>query len=750
MASVKTPLDPIEIGGIRYQLQYKGPDVTEEGRQKLTQIAARQLQAVYAKNPDLSPLDISRITQRNVSYKSGIIKPKDPAEWAEVRTVLQEESVEIEIPDGNDINDPDDQILKEHRGRVTFNTVEEPHYLDGIQYDRIPMLEGENRADYIRRVTRNLAGSEYDPAKAKTRDSLVGVAMSSVKQKNYQMHIELLDHMRNFFGREYFTSSEILAHNGLTPGSCASSFNRYAGVLNQVTLMRSIEADDLSVDCLAGRVYNLESAEDMTRFAFLSQMNLYRHKDTAPALAAKAQGIRLLANGEFEFEFAVQSLLPMIPGGERNMFLQEAEGYRLLEEKYRNQPLLIQDPQDPAKVYRVYIRPIPIAAEQFNYMNTLEKILPDALSGKLDAQEQTRHADEMLFQRTAEKLPSYNIVRQTQINDTIYFLKSGELKPWQEALARAYLCHLLDIPIIFHCKSSVDRTNAIVAPVTAMKQWIRSGKEIPKRGLRYAIFDLAKVKYDVIDEAGKRKLNPKTNRPYVFYPFKELVAYNMHKGLKITKSSRGKYGYKYNRGAAQHPGLQDLLPSRYLVKRSRLDRWVMTNLKAAGLIVAGMAAYLIPPIVFQILATIGLLVTLGLKSVYHKARSWIKGIPNKDKSGRKLAKKLEKIWPQYKLWTKGKKLKAVETTIGLFCPALILATGYSISKYCTVRPKWWGAKALVYGLGTPLWAPLKLIANARKPFVIRQIKERYTKVAAHSLLHGQADFDLFDLENSDS
>lgn len=741
MIKVSTELDPIQVGGVNYRLKFKGPDVSEEARQKLTQVAARQLQAAFAQNPDLSPFDIARITKRAIFTKDDGKTPKNPAEWEEVRSILEEGTVKIAIPDAEKVNDPEDPIFKEDRARVTFRNIDKPHYLDGIDYPRTPRLPGESDADFHRRVTKRLAGPDYDPAKAKTRDTLIGIAMSDVERQNYEMTIELQEDMQNFFGGpRSFTSSEIVARNGLIPKSVASSFNRYVDAYNEVTLMRSIEAEDGSVDCLAGRVYNLKTAEDMVRFSFLSEMNLFRNPDSA----AKAQGITEGPNGEYEFEFAVQSLLPMMHGGERRMFDKEVEGYRQLLEEYRDKPLLITDPEN-GTVYPVRIRPVPIAASQFNYMNTAEKILPEALSGELDAQEQTRAADEMLFQRAEAKLPSYNIVRQTQIKDTIFFLRSGTLNPWQELLARGYLCHLLDIPIIIHCKSCVDRTNVNAALVTAMKQWIRTGKEIPRKDGRYAVFMLNTVKFD------QKTLEGSEEPSKTFYPFRELFAYNLHKGVKITEFSRGAKGYKFNRGPAQHPALQDLLPLRYLAKPANWKkRWIVTNLKAAGLIVGGVLAYFVPPIVFQILGTLGAIIALGLKGTYQKLRSWVKGIPNKDKSFSKLGKTLEKIWPQYKIAKNGKVLKAIGATIGAFIPAIVYATGYSIYKYCKVRPKWWVAKAIVYGLGTPITAPLKLLANARNPFAIRQIKEKYTKAVTHSLLYGMKNVDLFDLESSDS
>ena len=47
-----------------------------------------------------------------------------------------------------------------------------------------------------------------------------------------------------------------------------------------------------------------------------------------------------------------------------------------------------------------------------------------------------------------------------------------------ELFCRALLLHLLDLPVVYHCKSSIDRTSIFVALHVALKQWCALGLPI--------------------------------------------------------------------------------------------------------------------------------------------------------------------------------------------------------------------------------------------------------------------------------
>jgi hypothetical protein len=372
---------------------------------------------------------------------------------------------------------------------------------------------------------------------------MLGVRMGMAPRKNYEMQVTLQGKMRDFFGRDSFVSREVLAKNSpIVDGAVTSSFNRMA---DTVQLLRKVEAETGESEYYTGRVDTLAKAKEEVSFLFLAEWELYKNLKTRPL----AKGISIdPVTKQIQFQFAVQSLLSMaahIPKAknERKMFLKEKESYKSLVKKG---PLRIAG-------LNVHLRPIPIAANQFNFMNSLEAFLPDCLSGKRDADKATEEADARLIQLASEH-PSSKMIQ-----DTIAQLKNKNLKSWELILNRAFLCHLLRIPLIVHCKSSVDRTSVAGAMITAMHQWIRSGKEIP-----HAIQEIVREKVDD------------------FEPFKELFALALYKGQKIAEFSRAAPWFKFEHGRWQHPALQDLLPADYLEKVRSSNIFPSYEIKKGG------------------------------------------------------------------------------------------------------------------------------------------------------------------------
>ncbi len=313
-------------------------------------------------------------------------------------------------------------------------------------------------------------------------------------------------------------------------------------------------------------------------------------------------------------------------------------------------------------------------------------MLPQVLSGEHDARVEADKADKALFELAQEKMDALpnGSEEKKWIADTVYFLKNKEqLKPWQEIMARAFLMHLVNIPLVVHCKSCVDRTNVVNAMVTAMKQWLRSGQEIPEIEGRAAIFEM--VNRSITAASGE-----------IVYPFKELFAFNMHKGLKISELARGHKGYRYHRGFQQHPVLVDLLPARYLRKNPApgfFKRWVVP-----------IAAAILPPLVLQVLATVGLAIKgAGLK-------------------------KIGKVWqPQKYLWKKSKILTVVQSILFLLPLQFIL----------------WGAAIVTSLIRTPLspkkigeslLMPAKFIWNAGQLYPEKSLDEGHELVGPREFL----------------
>jgi hypothetical protein len=524
----------------------------------------------YARNSDTP---IGRITPTEIFNKNGAKIGETSKEFRDkFRSIVQKgriEKLSEGLSEGEvaEVNRPEPGLLIDGVAVVSFVNMRSRHYLDGIAYPRNERLPGESRESHIHRITHTLGREKYDKKKSKTRDTLLGVAQSLVPRRNYRMKVTLDEELQAFFERKkQFTTTEVFAKNGYVDGAVVSSFNRYA---ERVTLMRAVEAEDGSIDWLAGRVSNLETAQSMASFAFLSQIN---------APERERQGIQENEDGTYDFYFMAQSLLPMFGGSETKMVEKEIEAYEELASL--KESMTITDPKDSSKTYQVRFRPLPVATSQFNWAQSLEKVLPAAISGENAARKASAKADDALikFSETVNKTERAKAlgldltVYQEMVDNTIYFLEEGKkgLKHYEELMARSFLCHLLGIPQIVHCKSCVDRTNIAGALITAMKQWMRTDKEIPKRDGLYAIFDL-----------------PKQNNEVGTQPFRELVSFSLHRGLKLTELSRGSKGYKWAghrlvETLTLNPALVDILPLRY-INIKPTNSWPVVAAKVAAI-----------------------------------------------------------------------------------------------------------------------------------------------------------------------
>lgn len=708
-------------GPLRLDLHWR--DVKNEGAKKVAELASSLIRQRVEQEAGLPAARVAKVTKDGfIGHDGAVLVPMQQGDWAKMRQALiKARAKDPHIPDPTGPNIPEEPLHKAGRASVAFQNIAASHYLDGIPYSRKPRLDGESDTAYIRRLTRELAGDEYDPASSKTRDSLNGMAQSIVPRQHYEMTIQPEGHMAEFLGREEpFVSREIFARNGYVDGAVTSSFLRFA---DRPTLLRAIEAEDGSIDIIPGRASNLATATEIGKFAFLSQMNLLRD----PEKAHLAEGIERVGN-EYVFEFLPQSLLPMYGGAEKKMFQKLQKAY----EELAKEPVDITDPANPALVYRVRFRPLPAAASQFNYANTLEEALPGAVSGEFAARDTTIKSDKALFRKVdtmseefiARRAARFGVDRGRFLElvaDTRYFLeKQDNLWPWQsnvlapheELMARAFLSHLLGIPMIDNCKSLVDRTNVLNAMVTSMKQWLRSKAPLPEKEGRVAIFDLPKVAHAPLGAVNAK------GQPLVYYPFKELFAYNLHKGVKISEFSRGEKGFKFNRGLFQHPALKFLLPVRYLKKKeepvaaSRFKRWALP-----------IAGWILPPTLFQTFAWCGLKATGA-----HE-------------------KEIDRVWIyQKKLRKKGVvgKIAAVALSIVLtLIPVQLLVWGASILYSLRYIHKPWRIASTVL-------MPFKMIKNGDAMNPRLHVNEKYRESGQKQLLYGGSEADPLLFEDSDS
>lgn len=557
-------------------------ELSRWGREKIFALAKDRLDQLMRDHPKL-PLDQIRwMGSKEVCLAKNQKIPCKPLENSLSQILEKRQAKPLQLPSPQQGNIPEPPLVVKDLAKVEFRFIDEPRVQDRIACEQ-PLAKRtfSSRADMIREATWRLAqarGKEYDPDSAMTRDSLCGVSNSLWPRKHYEMEISLQGPFAKWRGKERVVSRQIFAFNGLNGLSyrengqkitvsraVSASFNRFSP---SPTLLRKIEAEDGTSNCYAGRVdlkgeEPLSKAKEMVKFLFLSEMDLYK-KGKSP------KGISSLGNGKFEFRFAVQSLLSMTPySGNLKMFREEVAAYEKLQKQGviqipdQENPFHPKDDASsgtPPQIYFVRLSPIPVAARQFNFMNTFEKVMPCSISGEEEAREASKEADAILFQWAREKMAFSDAETKKQMEDAIAFLNEGELKPWQEMLTRAFLCHLLEVPEAIHCQSSVDRTGIGIGVISAMKEWLRAGKAIPKDANgRYAIFLLPELAV-LREGAGKNE---------VFFPFRELFAYHLHMGLKLTEFSRGAKGFKLHKGWLQNPALRDLLPSRYLEEISQ-------------------------------------------------------------------------------------------------------------------------------------------------------------------------------------
>lgn len=451
--------------------------------------------------------------------------------------------------------------------------------------------EGESEASYIRRCARELIegqGKTYNAAKKKIQETIIGISNSIIERKDYKVSISYPD--KNTKELRKYSSQECWARNGFTKGSITSSFNRFA---DRVTLLRALKNEKGEIDCISGRVSTEKTAREMAEFAFLS--HYYSEMKPEPN-----------KDGSYTFTFAVQSLLPMnfFEKSSRQMNLDEIKAYKDLKD---NGVIEITLPDTEKKV-QVQFNPLPLAVSQFNYWKTAEELLPAGLSGKAAAREQSKQCDAVLIQLGEAKLAELEKNPENQgLAKTIEYLKNPEaLEAHEELMVRAYLCKLLNIPLVTHCKSSVDRTNVLNALIVSMNMMMRMGE-----------FKLAENGFKIFAMA---------EQPL----FKELFAIHLIKGEKTAEFSRNEEGYKYLFSLAQHPSLQKLLPADLLTKNELISK--KTVLKCA--VVA--------------ILSISLLISLLLDLSYRLPKSIISHGLTGDQSdvmkSRHILKLCKKIW----------------------------------------------------------------------------------------------------------
>lgn len=311
---------------------------------------------------------------------------------------------------------------------------------------------------------------------------------------------------------------------------------------HEIAMLRRIVTNSEKTVCYAGRPETLNKMYDLTRFI--------------GADAKKSQHNN-------ELPFLVTSLMTTSYFG--RFFSREP---KLLDQEIDTfQTSLPPISMDNGQSF--IPKPI-LVARQVNFFSRLENILPGFLSGALRAKDVTKAGHAQLFALADNKINQLDsgkdISKKMQISKLVDALKNPTtlLLPEQEILYRDFLCKLLELPMVYHCKSSTDRTGIFVALSSALEQWLSDSgnQELMKDNPVGFLNGLLK--------------NEK---------FQELFAAHLMIGHQVTAYARGtplelslsvngkplhpgKIGFAFERGIFQNPCVQRLLPDRFLTRYS--------------------------------------------------------------------------------------------------------------------------------------------------------------------------------------
>jgi hypothetical protein len=343
----------------------------------------------------------------------------------------------------------------------------------------------------------------------------------------------------------------------------ACSSDRYVENTGNLRVVQTKHKESL---CYTGRVDSERKALEQASFIFFNELNTNR-KGITQSKDANHQDIYQLdyvVNSMLSSPWALNGKLPVSPFPERQYLENELKALAQLKQQG---PITIEDPNFPGRTYRVQFNPI-VFSRPVNIFARVETWLPSFFTGASRSQEISQEGFvhlETLARRHLSILRQQNTCqlsteKRRQLHFTVQSLertllaleqhhKDPYLRPEEEMLFRDYLCKLLRLPCVYHCKSSTDRTSPMVALSSALQQWMDLKLPLPED-----IRDLLKD-----------------------WRFKELFASNWMAGHQITRYARGgkgtiaghslnphNLGLALSRGITQNPTIAPLLPERYL------------------------------------------------------------------------------------------------------------------------------------------------------------------------------------------
>ena len=190
----------------------------------------------------------------------------------------------------------------------------------------------------------------------------------------------------------------------------------------------------------------------------------------------------------------------------------------------------------------LFVRPI-------NLFSLLENILPKRFSGRLLADRISKDTQIQFKQYFYSLRIPFSIDEQKCIDDCFYFLEHEDLLPEEELLLRDLLCKFAGLPIVYHCKSSTDRTTVATNISCILAGWKHP---FPRVSGRFAPHHIIK--------------DPR---------FKAEFAEHSQANLPVTLLSRGVQGWSWGKGLLTNPTAARLLPNEYTRPIKKAPRLVL-------------------------------------------------------------------------------------------------------------------------------------------------------------------------------
>ena len=331
--------------------------------------------------------------------------------------------------------------------------------------------------------------------------------------------------------------------------------------------LRVVQTKEQESICYAGRPDSDRRALEQASFIFFNELKTHKKgiTETKDEQGHTTYQLDYVVNSLLDAPWIAyfESILTTFP--ERKFIEEERKALNDLKNKGE---ITLEDPNCPGAIYHVKFNPI-FFTRSFDALTRVEKWLPPFLTG----QSRSREISEEGF----DSLKA--IAHQKQNNKIAATLKILEhnLLPEEELLARDYLCKLLNLPIVYHCKSSLDRTSVPVAISSALKQWRELSLHEP--------VNICGILKD--------------------FRFKELFTCNWMAGHQMTRYACNRkgtvageklktknLGFTVQRGLLQHPPIVNLLPDRYLKPFPAKEKKKIYALYAAALIPVTLLFYL--------------------------------------------------------------------------------------------------------------------------------------------------------------